>query len=197
MIDRLRALLNRPIQDADRLRLFALAAAVVAAGAVLLALSGRDGHVARDDRRATRDAELTGRAEPPLPSPRDPAELPVPSEEGRRPKEDQASRREIARAKDATQRFLAAYLPYTYGRGRAGELPAATDELRTALADARPRVPARERGRSARVAALQVAGAGPRRLGMLALVDDARRSYTVRLALARYGSDWKVTEVGG
>jgi hypothetical protein len=33
-------------------------------------------------------------------------------------------------------------------------------------------------------------------MGMLALVDDGRRRYSVQLALARYPGGWKVTEVG-
>ena len=197
MIDRLRALLNRPIGDAERPRLFALAAAVVVTGAVLLALTGGGSDRATGDGPAAPDLNASNGAAPPVPRPRDPAELPVPSEEGRRSKADQASPREIANAKAAAERFLAGYLPYTYGRGRAHNLPAATDELRRALAGARPRVPRSERGRPAEVVTLQIAGAGPSRMGMLALVDDGRRSYTVHMALARYGGDWKVTEVGG
>jgi hypothetical protein len=34
-------------------------------------------------------------------------------------------------------------------------------------------------------------------MGMLALVEDGRRRYSVQLALARYPRGWKVTEVGG
>lgn len=197
MIDRLRGYINRPIRDCERRRLFAVAAAVIVAAAIALTLPARD-EGARPASPAEREAAAPQVAPPaPTEPPVDPAELPVPSEEGPRPVREQPAQNQIAAAKRATRAFLARYLPYTYGRGRARSLRRATPELRRALAARRPRVPAAERRRRVQIEALTVQGGSPRRMGMLALVDDGRRRYGVRLALARFPGGWKVTEVGG
>jgi hypothetical protein len=194
VIDRLRSYLNRPIRDSERPRLFAAAAAVIVAAALLLSVASGD----RADEPAARHARAPVAAAPP-PTERiaDPARLPVPSEEGRRPVSERPAQEQIAAAKRAARAFLAGYLPYTYGRGRASAIPYATADLRRALGLRRPRVPTAERRRRVEVEALTVQGASPRRVGMLALVDDGRRRYSVQLALARYPGGWKVTEVGG
>jgi hypothetical protein len=194
VIDRLRSYLNRPIRDSERPRLFAAAASVIVAAALLLTVAGGD----RTDEPAARHTRgPLAVAPPPTERIADPAGLPVPSEEGRRPASEQPAQKQIAAAKRAMRAFLAGYLPYTYGRRRASAITYATAELRRALGSRRPRVPAAERRRRVEVEALTVQGASPRRVGMLALVDDGRRRYSVELALARYPSGWKVTEVGG
>lgn len=73
----------------------------------------------------------------------------------------------------------------------------ASPRLLQRLAQSRPRVPARERGRRVRVVVLQPNGAGRVRAGMIALVDDGARRYTVGLELERRRSGWLVTDVGG
>lgn len=193
MIGRLRSFLNRPISDSERPRLFAAAAAVIVAAAVLLTVGGGDEGAAPAERR---DARPVIAVPPPTEPPEDPARLPMPSEEGPRPASEQPTRRQVAMAKRVTRAFLDGYLPYTYGRARASAIQHATAELRRALDARRPRVPAAERRRPVEVEALTVQGGSPRRMGMLALVDDGRRRYSVQLALARYSGGWKVTEVG-
>jgi len=193
VIDQLRGYLNRPIRDSERRGLFAAAAAVMVAAAVLLTVAAGEEGAEPVKRHVIRSAV----AAPPPPERRaDPAQLPVPSEEGPRAVADQPARKQIAAAKRATRAFLAGYLPYTYGRAGPRAIRLATAELRRALGARRPRVPAAERRRRAEIEAVTVQGGSPRRVGMLALVDDGRRRYSVRLALARYSGGWKVTEVG-
>ena len=98
-------------------------------------------------------------------------------------------------AQRAARRFLAGYLPYTYGRRSPDRIAAATAALVRQLDNERPRVPARERGRRARVVLVQADAAGPVRAEATALVSDGARRYTVPLKLARQRSGWKVTDV--
>jgi hypothetical protein len=44
---------------------------------------------------------------------------------------------------------------------------------------------------------LQLDGAGRTWAGVMALVDDGARRYSVALMLARVGHGWRVTRVGG
>ena len=197
MIDRLRRLWNRPIADVQRQPLFAFAVGLllaVTAGLVLM-LGGEpeppaDAGAANGAETASAPIDAQGeRAD-------DPAALPLPSEEepgaGGRP----PSPKQIAAAKRAARVFLAGYLPYTYGERGASAIDRTTAELRHALAAEPPRVPPVERRRAPRIRSLYLNGASADRAAVLALIDDGERSYTVALALARYGSEWRVTEVG-
>jgi len=56
-------------------------------------------------------------------------------------------------------------------------------------------VPARERNRRTHVVLVQPNGRV--RAGMIALIDDGARRYTVALELTRRRSGWLVTDVGG
>jgi hypothetical protein len=198
VVDRLRLFLNRPLSDADRPRLFAIAAALILAAAVVLAAIDGAGPAPERTRAiipaATPADAAADIAVPPAPSPT-PTAAP-PSEEGTPPPGFEASPADVARAKRAARGFLADYLPYTYGRGRGGEISAATAELRRRLVRERPRVPARERGRRPRVVLLQSDGVSPDRGRLLALVRDGRRGYSVGLELARTDGRWRVTRVG-
>ncbi len=195
MIDRLRTWLNRPLGDRDRWPLFMIAVTVVLAAATALALlDGSDRAPVRStpattdprDRRALRQ-----------PAPVSPTGLEAPSEEGRLDPAEAGSRSEIAAAKRATRRFLRDYLPYTYGRRSANQIALASSDLRERLTTHRPRVPARERDRRADVVLVQANGVGRVRAGMIALIDDGARRYTVALELTRRRSGWLVTDVGG
>src|SRR5206468_1278776 len=55
-------------------------------------------------------------------------------EEGRPSASSAGSRADVAAAKRATRGFLAAYLSYSYGHGRAERIPTATAGLRRRLA---------------------------------------------------------------
>jgi hypothetical protein len=107
-----------------------------------------------------------------------------------------ASRADVAASKRAARRFLARYLPYEYGRGPARRIRPATGELRRRFALQQPRVPARERRRTPRLVLLQSNTVGHHRAALTALIDDARRRYTVGLELMRAAAGWQVARVG-
>ncbi len=194
MVDRLRLLLNRPLADGDRTRLFPVVVAIIAGAALIFALLDDAGPApsAMDTpaRRASEAPTVTAAFIVPAATPA------VPSEEGNPPAALQGSRTDIARAKRAARRFLVRYLPYTYGRGRADRIPAATPQLRAALADAPPRGPAREPRRRPRLELLQSHGVSSEGAQLVALVRDGRLRYTVRLRLANTAAGWQVTELG-
>ena len=102
----------------------------------------------------------------------------------------------MAEAKRAARRFLAGYLPYSYGRRSPDDIPAVTRQLRAELVSERPRAPAGAQQRRPRIVLLQTEGAGRERAGILALVSDGERRYTVPLELARLEAGWRVTDVG-
>ena len=192
MIDRLRAWLNQPLRDRDRWPLFMIAVIVVLAAAAALALL--DG----SDRAPVRSAPAKPDA-PARPAPREPAPasplLEAPSEEGSLDAAAAGSRSEITAARHAAHRFLRDYLPYTYGRRSSNKIALASSDLRERLTTHRPRVPARERNRRTHVVLVQPNGRV--RAGMIALIDDGARRYTVALELTRRRSGWLVTDVGG
>jgi hypothetical protein len=170
VIDRLRRFLERPLRDSDRPRLFALAVVLIVAAAAVLALF--------DDAGSAPDR------------PRPPAATPAPTAEPiSKPAEPPPpSRVDVARAKRVARRFLAGYLRYAYGRGSAREIEGASDELRARLAAERPRVPAAQRRRRARILLLQSEGTT-----VTALVSDGARRYTIPLELA----GGRVVDTGG
>jgi len=198
VVDRLRLLLNRPLNDADRPRLFAIAAALIVAAAVALtALDDAGPARQRDQPTAPAPAPLdattdVAAASSPSPAPR----AAPPSEEGTPAPGAAASRADVAQAKRAARRFLAGYLPYTYGQRAAHQIEDVDPDLRRRLASDRPRVPPRERRRRPRLELLHADGAGRDRARMVALVSDGRRRYTVDLELARTSSGWQVAAVG-
>lgn len=196
MVDRLRLLLNRPLNDADRPRLFAIAAALIVAAAVVLAALDDAGPAPeRDEPTAPAAAPLDAPADVAAASSPSPRAAP-PSEEGTPAPGAAASRADVAQAKRAARRFLAGYLPYTYGQRAAQEIEDVDPHLRRRLARDRPRVPPRERRRRPRLELLHADGAGRDRARMVALVSDGRRRYTVDLELARTSSGWRVAAVG-
>jgi hypothetical protein len=195
MIDRARIALNRPLAEGDRPRLFAMSAMMIVAGALILAVIGRA--PARPAKR------VEPRTPPPassLPaSPVTPLRVQAtgpPGEESRPSAALEVSGRELGAVRHAARVFLAGYLPFSYGRGSARRIRAAGAGLRARLAAERPRVPARERRRRARVLLLQLDAADPSGAGVRALVDDRARRYSVVLTLARVGGAWRVTRVG-
>jgi hypothetical protein len=191
VIDRLRIFLNRPLGDADRRGLFVLAVLAIVAGAGAFALLDAPGPRERDAR-----APVAGSARDAVPAVPERASLDAPSEEGELPEAVEASAADVRAAKRAARRFLADYLRYTYGRGSASGIAAASDDVRERLAAEQPRVPAAERRRRPRVLLLQADGAGSVRARIVALVEDGTRRYTVPLELERRRSSWTVIEAG-
>jgi hypothetical protein len=119
-----------------------------------------------------------------------------PSEESRPDASLEVSHRELGAIKPTARLFLAGYLPFSYGRGSADGIRAASARLRARLASERPRARARERRRRPRVVLLQLDGAGRTWASVMALVDDGARRYSVALTLARVGRAWQVARVG-
>jgi hypothetical protein len=195
VVDQLRQFLNRPLRDGDRLRLFAIAVVVIAGTAAILALLD-DADSPPHPSRAAATPLPSAPADPPATSPAPPATPRAPSEEGNLPAGSQPSSADIAQSKRAARQFLAGYLPYTYGRGRARRIAAVTPELRDRLTRERPRVPVGERRRRPRLELLQSDGVSRDRAELVALVGDGKRRYTVPLRLARSPSGWRVTDLG-
>jgi hypothetical protein len=194
VVDRLRLFWNRPLRDSDRPRLFAIAVALIAAAAVMLTQLERPASSTRAQPPRDPAAADSSAAEAALTRPAS-ARAAEPSGEGTRTP-IAASQADVAASKHAARRFLARYLPYTYGRGRARRIRPATPALRHRLVAQRPRVPARERRRSPRLVLLQSDTVGHHHAELVALVSDGRRRYTVGLELARTGTGWQVARVG-
>ncbi|MBE2317821.1 hypothetical protein DVA67_017700 [Solirubrobacter sp. CPCC 204708] len=192
MLDRLRLFANTPIADGDRPRLFAIAVVLILGVVATLALLDDAGP---SPRPASAPAPRDGDVQPPAPLPvlAPPATPQVPSEESNPPPNLQARPDDIARGKRAARRFLKGYLAHTYGRD--SKLTAATPELRAQLLRERPRVPATERRRRARVELLQSDSVTRERAELLAVIDDDARRYSIHLQLANTPTGWLVTEL--
>ena len=199
MVDQLRVYLHRPLRDGDRPRLFAVAVAVIAAGAAVLGCARRRRRplaaastipAARTRSRPRREcagsAHELGRA------------ARCRSERGRAADAaaTHATAAEIAAAKRTARRFIAGYLAFTYDQAPASAIRDIDPRLERELADDPPRVPARERARHPRVRLLQTDGVSPSAASLLALVDDGARTYTLTLELAHTAAGWTVTSVG-
>jgi hypothetical protein len=194
VVDRLRMVWNRPLRDGDRPRLFAIVVALIAGAAAVLTQIERPGPSPRAQPPDGPQAPVATAAEP-VPKSAASVPPPAPKEEGTRTPVP-ASRADVAASKQAARRFLARYLPYTYGRGRARRIRPATAALRRRLAAQRPRVPARERRRRPWLVLLQSDTVGHRHTELVTLVGDGRRRYTVALELARTRAGWQVERVG-
>lgn len=107
-----------------------------------------------------------------------------------------AQRRAVRGASTAARRFLAGYLPYSYGRRPAGTIRSAAPSLRRALASQAPRVPpALVYKARPRLQRLQVSGIAGGRVILLAHVDDGQGRYVALLTVQRRRGRWAVHEV--
>src|SRR4051794_36088715 len=149
VIDQLRLFLNRPLSDADRSRLFAIAVALIVGTALLFALLDDAGPAAE----RTAGAIATRRpSEPALDS--TPAATPATGrlgEEGTRAPGEPPSRGEVAGARRGARRFLAGSFPSASARAKPRDTRVATARLREQLGRDRPRVPPAERHRHPRL----------------------------------------------
>jgi hypothetical protein len=193
LVDQLRLFWNRPLSDGDRARLFAIAVAVIAAAAGVFALLDRA--IPAPAPPAARHPVIPAADAPAAPVvPVPTAEARAPSEEGQPTAARDASPAQIAAAKRTTRTFLAAYLPFTYGRE--ATLRAVSPALRQRLTAHPPRVPPREHSRHPRVVTVQSDGVSRDHAEIAALVDDGQRRYTIVLELTRHGRHWLVTGLG-
>jgi hypothetical protein len=196
MVDRLRRLLNRPLADIERRRLFLVAVVVIVAAAAGFSLLDDHGSPVGDSGAGVTSSGTSSLRSAPFDDPAGVVALEAPSEEGRLSASQEASRVDVTRAKRAARRFLAGYLAYSYGRADAGQIRTAAPGLRRRLAAEQPRVPARVRRRRPRLLLVQADGVGRLRGRLLALVGNGSRRYTVGLELARTRIGWAVTDVG-
>jgi hypothetical protein len=106
-------------------------------------------------------------------------------------------RRAVREASSAARRFLAGYLPYSYGRRNARTIGSASPALRDTLARQAPRVPPAlaEKARPRLVGRLRVSGIDGRRVILLARINDGQSTYVALLTLHRQGNRWAVTQV--
>ncbi|MDA0173398.1 hypothetical protein OJ998_30120 [Solirubrobacter taibaiensis] len=194
MVDRLRLLANRPIQDGDRVRLFATVVALIVGAAALLAfLDDPDTTAPRTAPPSATTESAVEQPSGPPPSMRAPATLVAPSEESDPPTTQRPRVADVAHSKRAARRFLRQFLAFSYGRTPASTITAASLEVRAKLDQARPRVPAEERRRHARVELLQSDGVSRERADLSAVITDGERRYTMRLQLANTATGWLVT----
>jgi hypothetical protein len=176
VIDRLRDLAGRPIADSERPLLFSLAAAILVAVAIVLIALGPSSR----DEGAPSAPPAPAPSPPPHTAPPAPAPARVPPE-----------------AERSARRFLAGYLRFIYGRGRAGQIEAAAPRLRRRLARSRLRVPPAARRRRPRVVELQARRLAYGAVAVAAEVADGGVAhYPVQLELRRGGRGWTVVEAG-
>src|SRR4051812_42917918 len=101
-------------------------------------------------------------------------------------------------AATAARVFLHAYLPYSYGRVDAARISGAALPFVRVLREAPPRVPAAvARARPRLVSVLAQAATGDRDVLIVAVVDDGRRRYDVRLTVHHGAGRWLVTQISG
>jgi hypothetical protein len=103
---------------------------------------------------------------------------------------------QLRRAHDATERFLATYVPFAYGRPGARAVSSVTPVLGRRLArDGAPLTPV-ERRRRPRVVSLRVVGMTPGFALATAIVDDGGiAAYPLRFTVQEGAGRWAVSSV--
>jgi len=105
-------------------------------------------------------------------------------------------RREVREASTAARRFLAGYLPYSYGRRDARSIRSVAPALRSVLARQAPRVPPALAAKARpRLQGLTFSGIAGRRVILLARIDDGQSRYVALLTVQRRGHQWAVSQV--
>jgi hypothetical protein len=107
-----------------------------------------------------------------------------------------SQRRAVRQASAAARRFLAGYLPYSYGRGSAEKIRFVSASLRRTLARQAPRVPPALQAKARpRLKDLRLSGIAGRQVIMLARIDDGQSRYAALLTVQRRGQRWAVSQV--
>jgi len=170
---------DRPIAESERRGAMAAVAVLLAATALLLALTRPDGQPRRAHERAA-----------PMPAPRTSAVQERAPETGTGPLAPTAAR--------AASLFLAGYLGYLYGHASASAVRGATAALIRSLRAHPPRVSPVMRARRPRILALHAAPAPPGHLRVSALVNDGGLvDYSIGLLLAPQADRLLVTGLDG
>jgi hypothetical protein len=169
---------DRPIAEGERRTAMSAVVVLLAASALLLALTRPDG---QPPRNTERPSSLPGRAA---------AAHAPPSETGAAPLTPAVAR--------TTRLFLSGYLGYLYGHTPASQIKGATTGLLHSLRDHPPRVsPAAQTG-GARLLSLHSTPAPSGLTGVSAVVNDGGPvDYPIRLLLAPQAGRLLVTELGG
>jgi hypothetical protein len=105
-------------------------------------------------------------------------------------------RRDVREASTAARRFLAGYLPYSYGRRDARAIRSVTPALRRELERHAPRVPPALAAKARpRLQGLKMSGIARRQVILLARIDDGRSRYAALVTVQRRGQRWAVSQV--
>jgi hypothetical protein len=108
-----------------------------------------------------------------------------------------AQQQAVRGASVAARRFLAGYLPYSYGRAKADAIRSATPALSSTLARNAPRVPPAlaAKARPRLLGSPQVSGISGGRVILTVRIDDGQSRYVALLTVQRRGSQWVVSQV--
>lgn len=188
MIERLRALWNRPIAEHERVWFFAGAVVILLAVAAGLWLT-RPG-----DEPAAPAASSTSRVVRRVPVPADA----VPTVTQAPPGTPQANApyAPSASAERAMREFLGGYLRYLYGRGGAGSIDRATAQLVRELEANPPRVSPAQQKRRAKIVEVRARRPQRDRVQLVATIDAGETSqYPIGALLVKRNGRWTVTEI--
>jgi len=110
---------------------------------------------------------------------------------------DPLSRADRVAAARATRRFLSGYLPFLYGRGKAGSVRGTTPAVLRALRRSRARITPAQRRRHPRVAALSVTGqTTDSAIATVTIADGGPAPYRLSLTLERRAGRWLIADLG-
>ena len=188
MIDRLRALWNRPIAEHERVRFF------VGAVVILLLVAGVLWATRPDDERVAPAASSSTRVARPVPVPVDS----VPTVTQAPPGTPQANAPYAApvNAERAMRDFLGGYLRYLYGRGGAGSIDRAAAQLVRRLGANPPRVSPAQQERRPEIVEVRARRPQRDRVQLVATIDAGETSqYPVGALLVKRNGRWTVTEI--
>jgi hypothetical protein len=187
MIDRIRELVERPVRELPAGVALAVCALVIVFGALLISQLG--------------DSEPPGSGTGDGPDGGDEVtHPPVASHDPLASKDlsiGRATPADIQRIRRTTRRFLAAYLPYSYGRGEVDDIGPMTPVLAVLLREKAPRPPRDADRRDPRVELVHLEYADATEAETTALIDDGVIRYTLHVRLTRTGPHrWVITRVG-
>ena len=190
VVDRLSALWNRPTDDrARRVVVFVAIAVVLSAVAAVLVLTRPDGSSSTP---VATGPSTTSTRLPAAPS----SDVTTLSEAVPGSPEATAPYRPPATAERAVRTFLAGYLRYLYGQGRAGSIERAAPLLVRRLAADPPRVSPAQMARKPRVVEVRARKPRTGRLRVLAMIEDGGVSrYPIGAVMAVRGGVWQVIEL--
>jgi hypothetical protein len=162
-----------------RVRRFVVAiGALMALGAVMAALTLTASHGGQERRSPPQRPAATVPRTPPR-------RLPLP-----------VSTAAMLQVRRVAERFLAGYLPFAYGRGRALAIRGITQTLRRQLLSQRTQLTPVERRRRPRVVSVQTVGTTPVFVVATAVIDDGGvATYRLRFTLSRSAGRWAVGSV--